>query len=303
MGAMTMDCVWPQQDIIRLLGLLQAKSLAPLVTASAALRRNLQEPLEALRRDEANPGQGALEALEHAEALRDLEALSAEVGKALEPQMGLSASLQELQTLEETLCTEMRYVYGPDWEVKPGRLVSRKGTWLKKTPRFSWELSEAPGNGNAKLYLPQGVAVPVLQIGKVVDPEVLKIHEWVSQHARVWMKPGILRTVEARIGTWFVYMPHFEEKGLTIVPSVDTWLKRSCQLSGELQPFELIYVPKGFPLQLAARPAPVEEEWEKLRHQHVHMHRKVVLASPPSTMKQDNYDILVGQGDLQLGKF
>ncbi|CAE8591005.1 unnamed protein product, partial [Polarella glacialis] len=137
-----------------------------------------------------------------------------------------------------------RYVYGPDWEVKPGKLVSKKGTWLKSSTHFSWELPEASGKSQ-KLYLPQGVSMPVVQIGKVTDSDELKRHEWVNQHLRVWMKPAIIRAVEARRGTWFVYWPHFEDNGLTIIATVDTWLKRSTQMSGELQPFELIYVPRG----------------------------------------------------------
>ena len=39
-------------------------------------------------------------------------------------------------------CLRRRYVYGPDWEIKPGKLVSRKGTWVKVTARYSWELAE-----------------------------------------------------------------------------------------------------------------------------------------------------------------
>jgi len=200
--------------------------------------------------------------------------------------------------------SEMRYVYGPDWEVKPGKLLSKKGTWIKTNTKFSWELTEGK-----KLYCPQGVVMPVLQIGKVTDPAELQRHEWVAQHVRVWMKPAIIRTLEARKNVWFIYFPHWEgrgpdnytqapqEKNVVVVALADTWLKRACQMSGELQPFELIYVPKGLSLVLSCEPADVDEEWELYRHQHVHMHRKVVLAAPPLTMKQDQYDIYVGQGD------
>merc|ERR1712066_250374 len=99
------------------------------------------------------------------------------------------------------------------------------------------------------------------------------------------------------MGVWFVYWPHFEEKGLNAVAVADTWLKRTTQMSGDLQPFELIYVPKGLTLRLSQEPLSVEEEWEKYRHQHVHLHRRVVLVAPPLTVKQDQYDIFVGQGD------
>lgn len=32
---------------------------------------------------------------------------------------------------------------------------------------------------------------------QVADPEELKLHEWVCQHLRVWMKPEIIRTMQA----------------------------------------------------------------------------------------------------------
>eukprot|EP00440_Ansanella_granifera_P022915 gb/GFBE01024886.1/.p1 GENE.gb/GFBE01024886.1/~~gb/GFBE01024886.1/.p1 ORF type:complete len:315 (+),score=65.82 gb/GFBE01024886.1/:1-945(+) len=294
------DLVWPQEDIVRLLSFLDARSLAPLLAANAALRRRFQEPIKALRSSEADPDCGAIEAWEMEQALSDLgsvlEQADQVLGEDKASPTGWDATVKELESLEVNLRTEMWYVYGPDWEVKPGKLVSKKGTWLKKTARFSWELAEA-GPQKSKLYLPQGVVMPVLQIGKVVDQKELKLHEWVGQHLRVWMKPAIVRAIEARAGAWFVYWPHFEEKDHTIVAAMDTWLKRSCQMSGELQPFELIYLPRGLPLQLAGSPAVVDEEWETIRHQHVHLHRKVVLASPPLTMKQDQYDICVGQGD------
>lgn len=81
-------------------------------------------------------------------------------------------------------------------------------------------------------------------------------------------------------------------------PCEDSWLKRSCQMSGELQNFELIYVPKGVcpakprplipgvPIYLSKAVDLVDEvraayatcvgleDWEIARHQHVHLHRK-----------------------------
>merc|ERR1712012_676290 len=77
-------------------------------------------------------------------------------------------------------------------------------------------------------------------------------------------------------------------------------LKRTTQMSGDLQPFELIYMPKGLPVELLSDPCPVEEEWEKYRHQYVHLHRKIILTSVPLTVKQDQYQIFVGQGDDKL---
>lgn len=219
-------------------------------------------------------------------SIRALETLVSGVSPTWEETWG------RLHSLESTLNTEVRYVYGPDWEVKPGKLVSKKGTWLKKNSKFSWELE-----GLEKLYLPQGIAMPTLQIGKVMDAQELKRHDWVSQHLRVWVKPSLLTKLEARQNIWYVYWPHFEQQGKTIVPAVDTWLKRTAQLSGELQPFELIYLPEGLPVMLSGEPVAVDEEWEKNRHPHVHKHRKIFLSSPPLTVKQEQFVIFVGQGD------
>lgn len=286
--------VWPEEDMLRLWQLLETPSLARLSSASRLLHKQLQAPLAASRKAEGT------QAAELALALQSLELTLAEAAEAsraptLPPEVAWREAIEDLRAMEVTLHTETRYVYGPDWEVKPGKLVSKKGTWLKPDTRFSWELTEGQ-----KLYLPQGVIMPVLQIARVIDPVELKRHEWAAQHLRVWMRPQIVRTLEARRGVWFVYWPHWEDKGLVLVATSDTWLKRATHMSGELQPFELIYVPKGLLLRLAKEAAPVDEEWEKHRHQHVHLHRKVVLASPPLTVKQDQYDIFVGQGDDRL---
>merc|ERR1711972_240812 len=104
------------------------------------------------------------------------------------------------------------------------------------------------------------------------------------------MKPTILRSLEARRDVWFLYWPHFDAEGTVIVSTVDTWLKRSCQMSGELQPFELIYVPKGMLVHCVCQPEAVTEEWEKVRHGHVNQHRKVTLAESPLTMRRDKFD-------------
>jgi len=285
---------------VRLLGLLQVSSVGCLLAASTALSRQLQAPAATMRECAGDPAK-YMQALQAQQALA---ALSGVLGRAADvtggrPGAPVSASWQSawqsLQNLEMATHTECRYCYGPDWDIKPGKLVSRKGTWLKVNTRFSWELTDTQ-----KLYLPQGVAMPVLQIGRVTDPVELKRHEWVAQHLRVWMKPAIVRTLEARQGAWFVYYPHFEDKGLLLIALADTWMKRTTQMSGELEPFEMIYVPKGLPIHIACEPAVVDEEWEKLRHQHVHLHRKIMLSSAPLTLKQDKYDIFVGQGDRRL---
>lgn len=285
--------LWPLDDTLRFVSLLQAGSIPPLLTVCRATARQFRVAISATRRAEGEPA-GGRHLLEAQQALADLEHVLAEVevshGGAKQPDW--QSAWENLESLEETLHTETRYVYGPDWEMKPGTLVSKKGTWLKPDTRFSWELG-----ANQKLYLPQGVIMPVLQIGKVTDRRELKRHEWSGQHLRVWMKPPIIRTLETRCNVWYVYWPHFQDKGTIIVPALDTWLKRSTQMSGDLQPFELIYLPKGLAVRLACAPAIVEEEWERHRHQNVHLHRKVTLAVPPLTMKQDQYDIFVGQGD------
>jgi len=234
------------------------------------------------------------------QATQALAALEVAIAKASRTDDGLSAAplswqaaCDRLVALEAALKTEQRYVYGPDWDIKPGKLVSRKGTWLKHNTKFSWEIHD-----RQKLYLPHGIVMPVLQIGRVTDKAELKRHEWVQQHLCVWLKPSIIRAVESRRDVWFVYWPHWEPTGLAIVALADSWLKRTTQMSGELQPFELVYVPKTLAVQLVEEPATVEEDWEKYRHQHVHLHRRVRLASPPLTVKQDQYDIFIGQQEV-----
>jgi len=271
--------------------LLRAHGAAPLLATCAGAWQQLQAFVAALRRAGAAGCEAALEAeLTVARLEATLANASGLLGNPGAPSLAWGPALQKLETLEVALHTELRYTYGMDWEMKPGKLVSKKGTWLKTSARFSWELPESQ-----KLYVPQGVLMPVMQIGKVTDPVELKQHDWVCQHLLVWMKPAIVRTLEARRNTWFVYWPHWEDKGVAIVAMADTWLKRSTQMSGDLQPFELIYVPKGLPLRLAQAPSVVDEEWEKFRHQHVHQHRRVVLAGAPLTVKQDQYDLLAGQ--------
>lgn len=290
---------WPQEDILRLLRLLGTRDSARLAACNRSLRKRLQKPVSHMRRCEADPAAAAEheQVLDMSEALQDLDGLldQAACAAAGEPLPSLSAALEQLSALEAVLHTEMRYVHGPDWELKPGRLITRKGTWLKHTTRFSWEIP-----ANEKLYLPEGVALPVLQIGRVVDKSELSLHEWSCQHLRVWLKPSILRSIESRADYWFVYWPHFDSEGLVVVAAADTWLKRSCQMSGELQPFELIYVPKGVVIHLEREPEIVDEEWETGRHAHIHQHRKLVLASPPRTMRRDKYDILIGQPEEKL---
>lgn len=288
--------LWPQEDTLRLLSLLQASSVGSILAACTALHHQLQAPAGTMRKHRADPVKCS-EAVQAQQTLASLEASLSQACQFTGTQPGASPAAwqgarQTLQSMETSMYTECRYCYGPDWDVKPGKLVSRKGTWLKVSTRFSWELTDTQ-----KLYVPQGVVMPVMQIGRVTDPTELQRHDWASQHVRVWMKPTIVRTLEARRGVWFVYYPHFEDKGRVLIALADTWLKRTTVMSGELEPFELIYVPKGLPVHLATEPALVEEEWEKSRHQHVHLHRKLILASPPLTMKQDKYDIFVGQGE------
>jgi len=287
--------LWPEGDLFRLLGLLQVQGAASLAAACVPLRRQLQAPIASMRSVQGIPAK-YMPILEAQQALAALELASSEAagllggGSLRRSPAAWQGACQNLSALESSLRTDCRYCYGPDWDVRPGKLSSRKGTWLKSTCGFSWEVSE-----QHKLYVPQGVVMPILQIGKVIDHNEKKRHEWVGQHIRVWLKPSIIRMLEERRGVWFVYWPHFVDRGLVIVPQVDTWLKRTTQMSGEVDPFELVYVPKGLPIHLACEASIVDEDWEKHRHQHVHLHRKVVLASPPLTVKQDKYDIFAGQ--------
>lgn len=283
---------------LHVLGFLQPAAAGALLATRADAARQLRRYIAAARqasRDAANAeawriglkAQQAFASLEAAltqapEVTGISTAETDEKGRPTGMASMWQSSWDRLLVLEGELRTEMRYLYAPDWDVKAGKMISKKGTWLKKDTRFSWELS-----GNQKLYLPQGIVMPVLQMGKVVDRRELRRHEWVSQHQRVWLKPAIIKSLQARQNAWFVYWPHFEDHGHTIVVVTDTWLKKSAQMSGELQAFELVYLPKGATLELACYAETVDEEWEKFRHQHVHLHRKVTLTAPPLTVKQD----------------
>jgi hypothetical protein len=280
--------VWPAEDSLRFVCHCQAASLAALLATSRDVWQQFGKSTRSTDCVEVARLKAQMSALEVAHSL----------GQASE-RLGVTsqfrswdAAMDCIGDLERAFHTEMRYVYGPDWDVKPGKLVSRKGTWLKESTKFSWELQEP-----AKMYIPHGVVMPVLQIGRIIDASELKRHEWSGQHLRVWLKLPIIRTLQARKDVWFVYWPHWQKEGLSAVAQVDTWLKRSTQMSGEVQPFELIYVPKGLPLRLLSEPAVVDEEWERDRHPHVRQHRRFHLASAPVTVKQDKYDILVGQSE------
>jgi hypothetical protein len=286
--------LWPADDSLRLLCLLQASSVAPVLVACQALRHQYGELVTLQRKAEIEPDtfqpaletQAAIENLEHVLAAAESRSTLSPAGSTFEK------AVEELADLETTLCTEMRYVYGPDWDLKPGNLTSKKGTWLKTCTSFSWDIPDME-----KFYMPHGVVMPVLQIGKVTDPVELRRHDWSDQHHRVWLKPAIIDMLEARRGVWFIYAPHWQVVEDNIVATADTWLKRTCQMSGQLQPFELIYVPKDLSVRLTGEPEPVEEPWEKFRHAHVHQHRKVMLAASPLTVKKEKYDIFVGQSD------
>jgi hypothetical protein len=229
------------------------------------------------------------------EALSDLENVIQDAGDTLgERPASMAAACGHLSSLEEAFNYEMRYVHGPDWELKPGRLITRKGTWLKKTTRFSWDIPHED-----KLYVPEGVGVPILQIGRVTDPVELRLHEWSEQHLRVWVKPAIITKLEARRNVWYVYWPHWKDSlqgdGISIAAAADTWMKRTTGMSGEMQPFELIYVPKGMVVQLTREPEVVDEEWEVNRHGHVNQHRRVTLSAHPTCLRRDKFDIFGGQ--------
>eukprot|EP00928_Gymnodinium_smaydae_P063417 TRINITY_DN46995_c0_g1_i1.p1 TRINITY_DN46995_c0_g1~~TRINITY_DN46995_c0_g1_i1.p1 ORF type:complete len:352 (-),score=69.72 TRINITY_DN46995_c0_g1_i1:111-1073(-) len=295
--------IWPLTDLLRLAHFLGAKSCAALRAVNVEHNARLANTVGHLRQFEeaadAETRQQCMQACEVEEALRNLESLLEEAQSSpagLPPSE--AAAAEQLANLEVLYRTEMRYVHGPDWEITPGRLISRKGTWLKVGTRFSWELGPSE-----KTYVPQGVALPVMQIGRVTDPAELNLHEWASQHYQVWLKPPVLATLEARKHRWFVYWPHWEEgsargwegEGTVIFCTADTWLKRSTHMSGELQPFELIYVTKGMMVRLARDPEEVDEAWEKGRHAHVDKHRKLTLDGEPLTMRREKYDIFVGQ--------
>lgn len=290
--------VWPEDDSLRLVCLLQARGAAPLLATSKSMQHLYSDFVDMQRRAESDPAK-SLPSLDVLHVSASLEHAFAEASERLSipsggglgaAPMSLQTSLTRLSHLEGLLHTEMQYIYAHDWELKPGRLISRKGTWMKSSTKFSWEIHE-----DDKHYIPHGVALPALQIGRVTDQVELQRHDWSGQHLRVWLNPVILQTLRDRHNTWFIYYPHWEVKGNVITAAADTWLKRSCQMSGEMQPFELIYVPQGVPVQLKRPPEFVDEPWEQSRHQHVNQHRKIILPSLPMTARQDKIDIFCGQ--------
>jgi len=296
--------IWPHWDLQRLARCLEPRSLLALFASCATLRERLRAPVSILQQAKGSVAncqhllkvQQALSMLEHElgqASQGQHRAAGQDIASYNMPADGaFTKAAADLLSLEQSLDHEIYYVYAHDWELRPGRLDSKKGTWVKQCTKFSWEL-----NQNQKFYVPQGVAMPVQQIARVIDPEELMRHEWGSHHLRVWLKPSVLHVLAERSNNWFVYWPHFEDRGdLRIAANCDTWLKRTTQMSNDMQNFELVYVPKHVPLQLACGASLVEEPWEKNRHQHVHLHRMVRLAAPPMTVKQENYEILIGQG-------
>jgi hypothetical protein len=302
MAAERLSVPWPEEDLLRLLQFLGAKASARLSGVSTSLRRRLTDPVSRLRQSEAVLGgqqDVQRKLLQMEEALSNLEHNIADASAAIGPPSSFAGACENLRVMEKRFDYAMRYVHGPDWELKPGRLITKKGTWLKSTTRFSWEVPN-----NEKLYVPEGVGIPILQIGRVIDPEEIKLHEWSEQHLRVWMPPDIIKRLEARRMVWFIYWPHWKsdaapvEGNVAIGAASDTWLKRTTGMSGEMQPFEMIYVPRGMKLTLSCQPEVVDEEWEVNRHSHVHQHRKVTLSEYPTCIRRDKYDILVGQGKV-----
>merc|ERR550514_2528717 len=104
-------------------------------------------------------------------------------------------------------------------------------------------------------------------MSRVRDPYERKRHEWGSQHLRCWLSSNVMRALQSRQCTWFVYWPHWiEVSGNMLVADGNTWLKRTCQMSWELQPFELIFIPKDFRLVTIEPASAVTDPWEKSRH-------------------------------------
>jgi len=298
--ARTDQKLWPQHDLIRLVGLLQVSGLGALLAACKDFSQNLQAPASAVRQSGANP-EDCDQILEAHRILAAMDDTLLQAEKLTAGQGELSIAdledaersvLEKINALEADLASVHCYCYSPDIDMAPGKLVARKGTWIKTSTRFSWELPEED-----KFYVPQGMAVPIIQLGPVTDREEATRHDWAGQHLKIWMKPAVMKALEARRHTWFVYLPHFRDEGLSLLATSDSWIKRSAQLSGELDPFEMVYIPQGIRIQLAGPVQHVQEEWERDRHNNVYQHRKIVLARPLVTIKQDNFDIMVGHDD------
>lgn len=289
--------IWPQKDFHRIVGFLQVSSIAAIAAVCKAMKKHTEMKMD---KTQARPNnlQFLQENLEAEEILRNLSWLSDEAKEKCGPLESETCLLQQLSRKQEENKTVQAYVYIIDWEIKPGALFAKKGTWLKTSTRFSWELGVED-----KLYVPTGLGVPILQVAKITDEVELKRHDWAANHMRVWVKPGIINKLRARRDVWFVYIPHFHEQDDVVVAVQDTWLKRTTQLSGEMDSFELVYVPKGLPIFLTKHPEPVGEPWEVKRHAHVHFHRTLHLDGRPLTTSiQDSqaegttrYEIFIGQ--------
>jgi hypothetical protein len=104
--------------------------------------------MTALQREAGSGSPEAQQSLEMQDAIKKLEVALAETSKRTDKPGGdlsvnpptLQTALADLETLEQALSTEIRYVYGPDWDIAPGKLTSKKGTWIKPSTCFSWEI-------------------------------------------------------------------------------------------------------------------------------------------------------------------
>lgn len=281
--------VWPHDDLLRLACLLPPLAVTALVATCKELMGNLKG-VKSISHEELLDAEG-VPRLE----LELQQAIAAAQAAQIPETLSWSDAWTGLGDLEKSLQTELRYIYGPDWEIRPREITSKKGTWIKSTTQFSWELTDGE-----KLYVPHGIVMPVLQCCTVKDSFELNRHQWGPQHLRIWMKPTLVRTLDARRPLWYLFWPHWSEDGpnandITITAMQDTWLKRSTQMSKDMAPFELIYVPQGQRLSLGGAPALVDEPWEVNRHPYVHEHRKILVRSPLVTVKRDKHDVLIYQ--------
>lgn len=294
--------VWPRTDFHRLISMLAVRDIGSMAATCSGLKRKFQGMTENVR-----GGGDELQLMLSAEQLlSDVETLLA-VGAEMEgdggpeslPKAEDSASL-DAKVFEATAVAkeiEKAYIYLPDWQIKPNQIVAHKGSWIKVSTQFSWELQP-----QHKLYVPAGMAVPVLHTSRVRDAAERGRHEWTRHHSQIWITSKAAKALQARRGVWFVYAPCVEvdpQNPLVAKFKENSWIKRSCQLSGELELFELMCVPQGFRIYLRSPPSQVTEPWEMHRHAHTHLHLRLHLDTEPVTKPiicdGEKYEFFLGQ--------
>eukprot|EP00397_Hematodinium_sp_SG-2012_P038931 GEMP01042424.1.p1 GENE.GEMP01042424.1~~GEMP01042424.1.p1 ORF type:complete len:214 (+),score=18.91 GEMP01042424.1:60-644(+) len=106
--------------------------------------------------------------------------------------------------LERSFC-EMWYLYDPDWKSQGTALVAEKGTWLKKSTRFSWECPR----DEVMHYMPIMARLPYMKLSGVSDKVERHRHRYSKIHRRVWLHPQVVKELDNRLNCFYIYWPHW----------------------------------------------------------------------------------------------